>query len=235
MEEFTRRGDHTAAAVRPPRNVPLHLAERQPLERRRVERNPLESSARAGAAESPRAAPACRDAPAPRRARSAGASSTMRPRYITATRSQICRTSRRSCAMKRYVSPSRCCRSSSRLTTCACTETSSADTGSSADDERRLERERAREADALPLAAAELVRVLRRRRRVEADELEQLPHARAPLGARADAVNDERLLDDRADAHARIERRVRILEDDLKMPPRAPQLARRQRAHVECP
>ena len=42
------------------------------------------------------------------------------------------------------------------------------------DDERRIERERARQADPLALAAAELVRVARQMRRIEADQLEQL-------------------------------------------------------------
>ena len=42
----------------------------------------------------------------------------------------------------------------------------------------------------------------------------------------------ERLLDDRADAHPRVERRVRILKDDLEVPARAAELAARQRAHV---
>ena len=52
------------------------------------------------------------------------------------------------------------------------------------DDERRVERERARQADALPLAAAELVRIALEVRRVEADELEQLRDALAPRRAR---------------------------------------------------
>ena len=42
---------------------------------------------------------------------------------------------------------------------CAWIETSSADTGSSADDEVGLDRQRAGDADALALAAGELVRV----------------------------------------------------------------------------
>src|SRR5213078_1832907 len=58
----------------------------------------------------------------------AGAISTILPRYITATRVEMCSTTDRSWAMNRYVSFSSSCRSSSRLTTCACTETSSADT-----------------------------------------------------------------------------------------------------------
>ncbi len=46
-----------------------------------------------------------------------------------------------------------------------------------ADDEVRVERERAREPDALALAARELVRVARRRIRGKPDDLEQLTHA----------------------------------------------------------
>ncbi len=61
-----------------------------------------------------------------------GAVSTMRPRYITATRSQTWRTTARSWAMNSIVRPSLARRSSSRLSTVACTDTSSAETGSSA-------------------------------------------------------------------------------------------------------
>ena len=65
------------------------------------------------------------------RASSAGPISTILPRYITATPSEMWRTTERSWAMNRYASPSRSCRSSSRLTTPAWIDTSSADTGSS--------------------------------------------------------------------------------------------------------
>src|SRR5512132_843172 len=58
-------------------------------------------------------------------------SSTIRPRYMTATRWLMCSTTARSCATNRYDWPNACCRSTSRLITCACTETSSAETGSS--------------------------------------------------------------------------------------------------------
>ena len=47
------------------------------------------------------------------------------------TRSEMWRTTFRSWAMKTYVSPNSCCRSLSRLRICACTDTSSAETGSS--------------------------------------------------------------------------------------------------------
>ena len=58
--------------------------------------------------------------------------STIRPRYITATRSQTWRTTARLWAIRSTVRPS-CSRSSaSRFSTVACTDTSSAETGSSA-------------------------------------------------------------------------------------------------------
>ena len=101
-----------------------------------------------------------------------------------------------------------------------------------ADDERRLEGERAREADALPLAAAEFVRILRAGIGIEPDQLEKL-RTRARCSSRdPELVNDQRLLDDGAHAHARVEGRIRILKHDLEMPPRAAQVARRQRANV---
>ena len=55
------------------------------------------------------------------------------------------------------------------------------------DDERRVERERARQPDALALAAAELVRVAIEVRRIEADQVEQIRDAIAALRLRADA------------------------------------------------
>ena len=76
-----------------------------------------------------------------------------------------------------------------------------------ADDELRVDGERAGDADALPLAARELEReavvVL-----VEADDLEQLLDAALHLGVGAHLVHLEGLRDDEADALARVQRRV---------------------------
>ena len=93
------------------------------------------------------------------------------------------------------------------------------------DDEVRVERERAGEADALALPARELVRVARGRVRREADDLEQLAHTRRRPACRcARPCVHERLADDPADAVARVERRERVLEDHLHPPA--------QRAHA---
>ena len=62
----------------------------------------------------------------------AGAISTMRPRYITATRSAMCSTTAKSCAMNRYDIRSRAAGLSAGSRICAWMETSSAETGSSA-------------------------------------------------------------------------------------------------------
>src|SRR5581483_4783031 len=74
-----------------------------------------------------------------------------------------------------------------------------------------------RDPDALPLPAGELVRIPVREVGVEADRLEQVADAALAVAARPLAVDEHRLLDDLPDRHARVERRVRILEDDLHL------------------
>jgi len=100
------------------------------------------------------------------------------------------------------------------------------------DDERRVQRQSAGQPDALPLAAAELVRELRDLRRVQADQAEQLRHPGLALLAGADAMDDERFFDDGADAHAGVERRIGILKDDLEIATGAPQVSCVERCQV---
>ena len=95
-----------------------------------------------------------------------------------------------------------------------------------ADDQLRVDRERAGDADALPLAARELVREAVVVLGVQADDLEQLLHAALDLGLGAELVHLERLGDDEADALARVQRRVRVLEDHHHLAPDRPHLAR---------
>jgi len=101
-----------------------------------------------------------------------------------------------------------------------------------AHDEVRLQDERPGDADALSLAARELVRVAIDEVRVEADRREQLAHAHPPLRRRSDAVDVERLADDAARGHARVEARIRVLEDHLHPPPDPPQLGTLQASEV---
>ncbi len=126
---------------------------------RRPRARAARASARDRAAARPRGARACTGGEARRRAPSRGACSTILPRYITATRWLTCSTTLRSCDTNRYARPSVSCSSTSRLTICAWIDTSSALIGSSHTMNSRLDRERAGDADALPLPAGELVRV----------------------------------------------------------------------------
>ena len=88
------------------------------------------------------------------------------------------------------------------------------------DDEARVERQRARDADALALAAAEGVREAVACTAPAAPPGRAAPRrACAGCSRRADAVDQQRLADDVADHHARIERGERILEDHLHVRP----------------
>src|SRR3954447_3783106 len=103
------------------------------------------------------------------------------------------------------------------------------------DDQLRLERERARHADALALAARELVREAVVVLGVQPDLLHQLLHLRLQPAARlavVEAVDAERLADDRADRLARVERRVRVLEDHLHLATERLELALREAGDV---
>ena len=129
----------------------------------------------------------------------------------------MCRTIARLCEMKMSARPYSRCRSISRLTICAWIETSSAETGSSQTMQLRPVDHGARDADALALAAGEFVRVAVDLLRQQPDLGHHRLDARAPiLGAYQLRVEGaQRLGDDLADRHARIERGERILEDDL--------------------
>ena len=84
-----------------------------------------------------------------------------------------------------------------------------------ADDELGADRQSAGDADALALAAGELVRIAVAHVACQADALEQLADAVVDLVAGHELVGQDRLGDDVAYAHARVERRVGILEDQL--------------------
>src|SRR5439155_882206 len=93
-----------------------------------------------------------------------------------------------------------------------------------------------RDADALALAAAELVRIAARGLGRQAHQLEQLSHPLPALRACTEAMDREPFADDALDAHARIERAVGVLEDDLHLAAERAQLARpecQERAPVE--
>src|SRR5262249_37989009 len=69
-----------------------------------------------------------------------------------------------------------------------------------------------------PLPAGELVRKAVRVLRAQADRAQQLVDAAAALASPVQVVHAERLRDDLPHGHARVERRVRVLKDDLQLP-----------------
>ena len=99
--------------------------------------------------------------------------------------------------------------------TCAWIDTSSADTGSSQTISLRPQRDRARDADALALAAGELVRVAVVVLRVQADPLDEVLDLGLDAALGPCPLDAERRADDRADRVPRVQRRVGVLEDHL--------------------
>ena len=83
----------------------------------------------------------------------------------------------------------------------------------------RLHDHRARDRDALALAAGEFVRIAEAARRVDADLVERGDDHFVARRLVADAVRDQPLLDDLVDRQPRAQRAVRILEHDLHLPP----------------
>src|SRR5690348_1497974 len=79
-----------------------------------------------------------------------------------------------------------------------------------------MENQSASDADALALAAGELVRIPCQRVFADSDFLEHLNHAPAALArGKARLVNCQRLANDGAYSHARVKRGNRILENHL--------------------
>jgi hypothetical protein len=69
---------------------------------------------------------------------------------------------------------------------------------------------------------------------VEPDEFEQRLHLALDAVLGGDLLNPERGTDDRADRVPRVQRRVRVLEDHLHVPPQRAQLALRQVGDVRA-
>ena len=110
------------------------------------------------------------------------------------------------------------CRSFMMLSTCACTDTSSALVGSS-QTRNSGSVASAGDGDALALPARELVRVLHHVQRRQAHGLEQLTHACFQLGLVGDqAMLLERLADDVFHQPARVQAGIRVLENHLDAP-----------------
>ena len=103
---------------------------------------------------------------------------------------------------------------------CAWIDTSRALTASSATISCGPQRQRAGDGDALALPAAERVGYLSIALAGSPHRSSSVRDARVELAALpAEPVHDQRLADDVADLHPRVQRRVGILEDDLHVAP----------------
>jgi hypothetical protein len=155
----------------------------------------------------------------------------MRPTYITATRSLMWRTTLRSWATVRQAEL--------RLEVLEQVQDLRLDGHVQrghrlvGDDEAGPQGERAGDADALALAAAEGVGKAAHILGAEPDAAEQLGHALLALAPAADAVDVEGLAHEVEQRHARIEGGERILEDHLHLPAERPQLLPAQSSHVD--
>src|SRR5690348_1148658 len=92
-------------------------------------------------------------------------------------------------------------------------------------EETRIRRERARDRDALLLAAREFMWIPTPHLGWQSDLLEQIVDLLPTTGSRPDTFDRERLADRRAATQFGIERPLRILEDDLTHPPQRPSAA----------
>jgi hypothetical protein len=100
------------------------------------------------------------------------------------------------------------------------------------DDEFRLQDQGAGDADALALAAGELVRVAAAHLGSEADPLQDLANALVPRPVTSQLVDRQPLAHDLADGHARVQGSDRVLKDDLHVPAHRLHLATAQACYV---
>ena len=149
------------------------------------------------------------------------------PTYIMATRCEMCLTTARSCATKIIDSLLLCWISANRLTTCACTETSSAGRFI-AHQQLGVECHRTRNADAPPSAVRELVWVASRLCSAKADLFEQFGGSQLPDVSRQYLGMDSPCLgNDLVDHQTRIEGFVGVLQYHLHPAPQPLQCRRR--------
>ena len=99
-------------------------------------------------------------------------------------------------------------------------------------DHLRVERECPRDTDSLSLSTRELVGKAVSVLGTQADGPKELLHATTALGATVELVDPKRLGDDLAHRHPRVQRRVRVLEDDLDVASDRTHLAARKRCDV---
>ena len=101
-----------------------------------------------------------------------------------------------------------------------------------ADQQLGVDRQRAGDADALALAAGELVRIAPRVLRSEPDHVQELRDPPRALASLRQSVDGQRLADHLLHRHARIQGGIRVLEDHLHLAPQRPQVLGIGAGHV---
>ena len=101
-----------------------------------------------------------------------------------------------------------------------------------AHDEPRLDRQRPRDAHALPLSARQLVGIGVGVLGVEPHFVKQGAHPCLDRPAPGEVMNHDRLAQRRPHRHARVERAVGILKHDLHLAPQRAQLGAPQAQHI---
>ena len=209
-----------AAAVEGERTARLREAARRQVERaravRRASPRPRRRRARVESRGRRRAAPGSRDGAGPQNSASARPISTTLPRYITATRCEMWRTRRRSWATKITVRLQPLLKVEQEVDDLRLHRDVEGRDELVGDQHLRLDGKRAGDADALALAAGELVRDSGRRRRQAGGRARAARRCgrdrrrRGACGGRESA--SPRIWRTR---HARVERAVGVLEDHL--------------------
>ena len=146
---------------------------------------------------------------------STGPVSTTWPAYMTATRWQVCAITARSCETKTMLTPSSLAQRCEQLQDLVLDRDVERRRRLVAEDQLRLARERDRDHHALAHAARELVRVgVGAPLRIgDADQAHQLERALARAPPAVAEPHERALGDLLADAHHRVQRRHRLLED----------------------
>jgi hypothetical protein len=194
--------------------------------------DPLGAGAGVRSKESRTAARAYKDDAALAKISSRLAISTILPKYMIATRWLMCSTTRKSCAMNRYVSLQVVLQVLQQVDDLRLNRNVERRDRFVQHQEARLDRERPRDTDTLALAAGKFMRIAIERLRTHPDAGQQLHDPRFLLTPARQPMNLDPFADDRPHPHPRIQRRVRILKDQLHLPAKLPQFGTAERREV---
>src|SRR5437763_16030703 len=95
-----------------------------------------------------------------------------------------------------------------------------------------MQRQRSRNSDALALASAEFVGIPVHDRRLQAHSFQQFRDTMFAFRSARNGMDREGFSDNGSDRHSRIKRRIRILKNDLHIPPQAAKSRGSKRKYV---